>query len=364
MINKLPIDPTRLTHLKDKGSRKLLIQSLEYINRHASFLATYHARPKFTRDIGTWAEPQIAREPTAIVMQGPIATSDDFTIETLELYARHRPDVRMILSTWSDTDPDLLERVRATGAETVLCEKPTTPGLFNINMQMVSAGAGVRRAVELGVDWVLKTRTDQRLYEPDVLSYLATLAKTFPVRGGFDQKHRVVAVGQGSLKYVPYHVTDQTVFGHASDMLRYWTPALRLEPAPAHWPSSISEVYTQTKIGELIRAGTPECYFAAQFLAATGREVDWTVRDTWEAYRDQFCFADYTSTGFYWVKSQTWTKREHTVEYGTVTNRREMDFREWLLLYTEALPIEAAARYEDVMDTYFMEPLPVRDPRR
>jgi WavE lipopolysaccharide synthesis len=341
--------------LLGKVSRRSLRASAQGSNRWGGHFATVRERPKSAGQVGTWAEREVRAEPVTIVMQGPVVTENDFTLETLRLYGKHAPECRRILSTWKETPRPVLEAIAAEGVELVLSDKPANPGLYNVNLQLVGAASGVRAAVAGGAEWILKTRTDQRLYGESTLGFLVGLAKTFPVRGSYDQRYRVIGLGQGSLKYAPYHLTDQTVFGHAEDLLKYWTPPLREAPLPSHWPASQQEFTFRVPIGELCRSGAAECYFASQFLTRIGRPLAWTLEDSWAAYRDHFCVVDYATSDFYWVKGQTISLTDMTAEYGRVSTRKDLGFRDWLLLYTGQLPCEAARRYEHVLETFFRE---------
>lgn len=354
-------DRPLLVRLGNKVAQRMLDSSVRWLNRRSDNYTTYRQRPKFAKAIGTRGDLLADSEPMAIVMQGPLPVPDDFTRETFAIYRRHMPDVRLILSTWDDTPEEHLAPLRELGVELVLNPKPARPGLFNVNMQLASAGAGMRKAVEGGAVWVLKTRVDQRLYNPNAMAELAAMARTFPARGGFDQKYRIFGIGYGTLKYAPYHVTDQTVFGHAEDMLKYWTPPLREEDPPAHFPASAHDIYTRIPIGEEVRLAAPEAYIAAQYLQRIGRDLEWTVQDTWAAYRDCFCFVDYQSTDFFWQKTQTWTRLELLHRYDVVWTRHEMTFAHWMLLYSGALLPEAAARYEGALDQLFMSPIELAD---
>lgn len=313
---------------------------------------TYHERPKRADDIGHWVQGNIDREPSAIVMQGPPVEDDAFTLETLRLYRRFYPDCHLILSTWADTPRGVLAPIEDLGVDIVLSEKPPKAGLFNVNMQIVTASAGVERAVAKGASWILKTRVDQRMHNPYAMDSLQALAEAFPVRNQPAQQHRIIGVGQGSLTLAPYHVTDQTVFGHAKDMAVYWTPPLRLEDPPEHWPSERERVYLDVPIGELCRLGVPESYFASQFLQRLGRDLSWTLADTWAAYRDSFCFVDYPSVDLFWVKSQSYTQRELTSTYD-LTNRYEPGFMHWLLLYSGKIQPADAEPYEPILKERF-----------
>ena len=350
-----------LTRISNKAAQRFLDNAIRWLNKNSDQFTTYRQRPKFASDVRTVGDDLAYDEPVAIVMQGPIPVPDNFTYETFAIYRRHMPDVRLILSTWADTPEEHLRPLRDLGVQLVLCEKPEIPGLFNINMQLVSAAAGIQKAVEDGAKWVMKTRVDQRLYSPNALAELVNMAKAFPATGGFDQKHRILGVGYGSLKYAPYHVTDQTVFGHADDMLKYWTPPLRHDKAPDHFPATAHDIYTQVKIGEVAKYAAPESYIAAQYLTRIGRDLDWTVQDSWAAYRDCFCFVDYQGTDFFWQKSQLWTRLELLHRYDVMWTRHEITFAHWLLLYNGALTPQAAARYEPALDQLFMSAIELGD---
>ena len=344
--------PSILTRVRQHALRSSVVQ----LNEKSDYYTTYRRRPKSAEGVGTWTERELQTDNAAVVMQGPPYEPDDFTLETLKLYARHMPNARLILSTWRDTSPAILDPIRRLGVDVVLNDKPDTPGLFNINMQLVTAAAGVRRAVEQGAEWILKTRTDQRLYQESFMSMLVSMAKTFPVASSYEQRFRIIGVGQGSLKYAPYHVTDQTLLGHAEDMLKYWDVPLKLDDPPAHWPEDLGEVFHQVPVGELCRLGAAESRLAAGFLERLGRPLTWTLVDHWKALRDHFCFVDHGMVDLYWVKAQTYTLGvAHARELEETTNRKEVGFGEWMLLYSGQLPPEAATRYEDALQRCFVE---------
>lgn len=345
--------------LTDRIVRKFLRWAVDRENDRGRSFLTVHNRPRTAGEIGTWPEPAIAPARSAVVMQGPVYAKDDFTLETLRLYVRQMPGTHLILSTWEDTDSTVLKPIRDLGVTVVLSEKPAFAGPFNVNMQIVSASAGVNRAVSDGADWIMKTRTDQRLYAPDVMPFLIALAQAFPVGGKTAQKYRIIGVGLGSLKFAPHHVTDQTVFGSADDMLAYWTPPLRQPDENEAVRGDAAFLFANEPVGELCRTAVAEAYLTSQFLLRLGRPVDWTLVDTWAAYRDHFCFADMSATDFYWVKGQTHSQREHTVVYDVMSNRTEMSFRDWLLLYRGHYRPEDAKRYEHVLLTRFNEPVSV-----
>ena len=67
-------------------------------------------------------------------------------------------------------------------------------------------------------------------------------------------------------------------------------------------------------------------------LAKVGREVLWTLPDSWDVFADHFCVVDPGVTDFFWPK---YTKTmEYDRRYDCIDTHCELDFREWLILYT------------------------------
>jgi WavE lipopolysaccharide synthesis len=358
MKQKLPYDSCpdddRITRLGRRALRELL----KFLNKKSRNTYTYHERPKSAAGYGIWSHGNNFENIT-MVMQGPLYPDYNYTLETLAIYTKIYPGCKLILSTWNDTPRDQLDSIKALGVELVLSEKPEDPGLFNVNMQLVCTANGVKKAHANGAEWIVKTRTDQRMTNADALSYLMVSAKAFPVGPVgkvTKQKYRIFGIGHGSLMYAPYHVTDQTLFGHADDMLLYWTPPLRSTPKAEDKGQSAAELFAERTILELCQHSSPEMYFAIQFLAKLGRPVTWTVEDSWAAYRDHFCFVDYTSTAFHWVKGQTLSLKENCARYDAISNRQEIGFCQWFLLYSGQINCEEGSAYNhNLNDTFNCE---------
>jgi hypothetical protein len=328
---------------------KLYRLSMRAVNGRADRYVTYHVRPKLARDVGTWSDPVVKPPRFAVVMQGPVA-ADGFTLETLRVYTRLMAGHRLILSTWDDTDAKLLDPIQAAGVDVVLSAKPAVPGIMNVNYQLTSALAGVRAAADGGADWVLKTRTDQRMYSPNLPEFLVALATTFPVAPGFPQRYRIIGLGRGTFKYLPYCVTDQTVFGHAVDMLLYWSAPHR----PDGHPPGYRDVFR-----DVCRYHAPESYIATQYLQRLGRAVDWTIEDSWAAIADHFCLAGLGTSDLFWPK---YTKLlEHDRTYSQIDTTMEIDFREWLILYAARGNKARIPALDAVLELCLRQPVPRPD---
>ena len=151
------------------------------IERMRGQLTTLHRRPMYAKDYALVRDASTDNAHLAVVLQGPIVKEADFTLETLKFYRIIFPNTPVIVSTWDDEDAEYLDRLRKEGAEVLLNKKPTYPGPSNVNFQIISTAAGIQRAKDSGVDYVIKNRTDQRVYNPNSRKFLLNLVKAFPL---------------------------------------------------------------------------------------------------------------------------------------------------------------------------------------
>lgn len=187
---------------------------------------TYHERPKATGKIVSRA-PIIPDLPdTVFVLQGPIVSEDSLTIETVRMYRRLFPDIRVLVSTWMGVDSGTRRQLAACGAELLENRQPSHGGISNINYQLVSSAGGIRWARERGATHVLKTRTDQRMFANGVPGFLHGLLRAFPLGQLSGQRERLVGISLNTFKYRPYSLSDMFLFGHIDDMELYWSAPL------------------------------------------------------------------------------------------------------------------------------------------
>ena len=155
----------------------------------------------------------------AIILQGPVRYEDDFTLNTIKLYRKFFPDVKLILSTWKGLSQSYIAQVQKYGCNVVESYPPSIAGAGNINMQLESAYEGIKKAYELGCVYSLKTRTDQRIYANDSLDYLINLQTLFPSGDNNIVKKRLIYISYGkSFIYLPFNLCDFLVFGETREL--------------------------------------------------------------------------------------------------------------------------------------------------
>lgn len=307
--------------LIDRRSLELCMQEQE----DEAFI-TFHERPKSAGVIGTWSDRVRQRCHACIVVQGPLMKENEFTLESVKLYKKHFPSTQIIVSTWDDEDRERIKAIEAAGALAVLNKKPENPGPANVNMQIISSKAGVLKAKGLGAEYIIKSRTDQRFFAPNVIEFLSEVHAMFPPKQGFRQEGRIIGVSLDTFKYRPYGISDMFTFGLADDMVRYWSPDLDQRKRDCE---NLNQ--SEWNIVEFARFKFGEVYFAAEYLSSIGRELKWTLEDSWRAYADHFVIVDKESIDLYWNKYNR-SKENRYLRYDNIRTDQELTFREWLLL--------------------------------
>lgn len=287
------------------------------------FFITSHLRPKRASLVNIWPDRLKSQPKYAVIIQGPIYKKDDFTLETIRLYKKFFSGTDIIVSTWDTEDSDYIKKIKDENIEVTLNAEPEIPGPSHINFQLKSTFAGVKRAEELGAEYVLKTRTDQRIYGINVLDFFYNLLKTFPPKMEYKQKERIIGVSLNTFKYRLYDLSDMVIFGFLDDMKLFWSAA------PDNRPYKNDANLTQ---GEFSRLRICEMYLTSEFLKNIGRELKWTLEDSWQAMVDHFIVVDQQSIDLYWHKYNK-HKEFRYLKYGAILNNREMSFLEWFNLY-------------------------------
>ncbi len=296
-------------------------------NSNKNFI-TYHQRPQRTLSILTSSHLEPSLPKLAIIVQGPIITSNEFTYETTKLYKQHFPNATIILSTWSSEKQSCVSKFENLGITILLNEMPEYPGVSNINLQIISSKEGIKKAKELGVEYVIKTRTDQRMYAPNIECFLFNIINTFPLKSEIvKQKKRIVGLSLNTFKYRMYGLSDMFTYGHIDDLLLFWNLPLDMRIF------NINEIETANKsLRSFAQLRICEVYLTTEFLKNVDFKLEWSLKNSWKAYSNHFCVIDKESIDLYWGKygflHDHWKKYEYTINVF-----EELSFKEWLNLY-------------------------------
>jgi hypothetical protein len=257
-----------------------------------------------------------------VVVQGKVQGDGDFTLRTVQHYRHSFPGCPIFVSTWKDESPQVVRQLEAAGAIVILSEPPERAGSSHINYQIRSTFAGIVAAERAGCRYVLKTRTDTRMYAPNIPDYLAALIEDFPPASGHDVRGRLAVLDWATRLFLPQHPSDMMMFGHVEDMRIYWDVPL----CESLHGFSRAEC---TKYDELISPLVPEIYLCRHFLRKLGYPFEETVTSWWQILADLFVVVDRVTLEHFWPKYNFDVEHHNSLDDHR-RNEAVCTFREWL----------------------------------
>jgi len=294
-------------------------------SKNKSF-CTYHSRPKYVCGIQTFSDRLINTPITAMVIQGAVLKENDFTLESIKTYKKIFSGSIIILSTWEDEDPEYLEKIKKENIVILLNKRPEYSGQQNINYQIISSLNGLKKAGELGAEYAIKTRTDQRIYGFNLNEFLVNLVEKFPIDRKWKQNKRIVGINLNSFKFRLYGVSDMFLFGDIQDMIIYFSPELDKRKLG-------EEIKNCKTTRDFCNLRLCEIYLSSEFLSKVGRELKWTLEDSFRVFADHFIIIDKETIDLYWPKYSRY-KEYRYLNYKNMTFLQELNFREWFNLYS------------------------------
>lgn len=303
--------------------KKLFKGVLDVLDRPLSVFFTFHLRPKKSEKIGVFCDKLVDAPRVAIVIQGPLLKKDNFTLETVKMYKKLFSGYPIIVSVWEDEDVECVEKIRGEGVRVILNKKPEYSGISHINYQILATYNAIKKAKDLGVDYVLKTRTDLRIYNPNSIEFLVNFVNFFPVNIKYRQKKRIAVASLNTFKYRPYSISDLILFGHVDDMVDYWSVN----------HDTRKEFPAFEKMGDWSKARLCEVYLSTSYLEKIGCQIEWTLVDSWRKFADNFCVFDQQCLDIYWHKYRRF-REYRKLRYDSMYNDQEMSFCEWFSIYS------------------------------
>lgn len=302
---------------------ELIIKSISSaFSRISSSFYTYHKRPKQFVYKNT-ADTNFAND-LSVIIQGPIIDCG-FVCETIKLYQNIVfPGAQIIVSTWADTRPDYLKVLSGLNITLVVSEKPKHSGPQNINYQICSTRKALDSINPSSV-YVIKSRTDQRVYEKSTYSYFLDLFEVFDVDN--DRCYsKIVVLDLNTFKNRLYGVSDMFLFGKVKDITRYWQVEYDQRPYDI---VALSKVISQHDLSVLCVC---EVYLCVSYLKKVGHNVKWSTEDSDLALKRYFIVASSSEIDLFWKKysNKEFMWRNYRLED---SDMMLLSHRDWLRLY-------------------------------
>jgi len=289
---------------------------------------TFNLRPKKSENVITKSR-NLQNKKISIILQGPIEIIDNFTYETVLLYLKLFPNTDIILSTWKIDSIKLKSKFKNLleyNKNFHLIENlpPKKTGFKNINLQILTTKNAIKLAKELKCEFVLKTRTDFRIYKDNLSDFFINLLSTFRTKNNIgNQKFRIISLNLITAKYRLYSIGDILLFGHIDDISKYWDID--------YYDKEIKK-FNNIENGMIKNTPiTGEVFLCTNYLLKIGIKLKWNLSDYWEICRDHFCIIDNDMIDGFWFKYNYMADKQYLKNYSLV-NRRCIDFSDWLNL--------------------------------
>lgn len=293
----------KMTKICNTNLEVLLNNICIQIEKHSNSYINYKIRPKKSDYyIPSKIKTDTKAGELAIVLQGIIETKDDFTFETVQLYKKIFPNSIIIISTWDNADPALLKHFENIGCEIVISKSFKPCGYGNVNYQICTSFAGIKRAKEMGAKYVLKNRSDLRIYKEFAFEYLKSLLNLFPVKGNeLPQKGRIITLsGNRGQMFMPYWLQDFLYFGFTEDLFNLFDIPYN-ESTISRNAEHFKSLNKTITAKDLYKPEVPELYIATQYLKKY-KNIEISVKKSWDILRSYFFVIDFDDLNVLWNK--------------------------------------------------------------
>ncbi|HYD68018.1 WavE lipopolysaccharide synthesis family protein [Azospirillum sp.] len=294
--------------------------------RHMGPFVPTLAFPQLRRLGALWSQDPPSRPAPGgmgIVVQGGVAP--EATEWVLRWHRLRHPAAPVILSTWADGDPAVLDRLAPWCDRLVLSGRPAVTGQGNRNLQRVSTLEGLKAARDMGLAKALKTRTDLVVMAPQVLERAARLQALYPPADG--GRNRIVVSSRYTQKYIPYNISDLVLFGDVDDLILAFSAPLDERVIDIHAP----EYRAKTTVRQYsAQAAIPEVWFATRYLEALNVGTERTLEAYWRALKDHWIVVDEEWFDLFWPKYGIGPVTRQADE---ASLRRVVDHAFWQSLY-------------------------------
>ena len=284
---------------------------------------TYHLRPKLAENFNLESTCKI-EEKIAIIIQGPIKEKFNFLKNTLDIYKKIFKNSLIIISTWENENIDLINSLKNENTFVIFSKEPTK-SQSNINHQIFSTNIGLELALKKGAKYSIKTRSDVRINKNNLETYLISLLSTFPVKENNFIKSRIVVPSLITFKYRLYSLSDITMFGETSDLIKYFKNEKFEQGIKKFNFNNENLLIEQSPV-------IAEIFLCSRFINQIEGNISWNLDNWWRCLKNYFCVIDNSSLDLLWYKYD-WEYEYRYLRTYSDKFARAIDFQDWLSLY-------------------------------
>jgi len=309
-VPKLPKDGKWFWNLVER-----VMTILNWISNKQGLILNYSVISQKT--ISSQTETFKSYEDFAIVIQGPIS-EPRFLLNSIDFYSANFRDVKIYLSTWSN-ERNLKYFDSKSMISLIQNEQPKDSGISNLNLQVTSTLAGLKRAMYDGCSYALKIRTDQGLFSSRLLDQLLFSLINAPK----SDYARIVTTDFNSFLFRRNSPSDQIQFASIKTLTCFWSGY---------------------KMDAQQNGGFAEEILLLGYLKSIGLNAPRSLEDSLKIYRDHYVFLDASDLGLVWRKG-SWRHPDSRFEQlGRSSQLRFVSPDEWRRLHTDLKSVVAEAR--------------------
>lgn len=285
----------------------------------------------------------------AIIVRGNPIKHDNFSINTLKFYRKSFPKAEIYYTTWIDFQEYFKNFAHEYDIKMIYSEDiGNIEGYANFNRQIFVVREALKKVLN-NKKYTLITRSDQRIYMPNLLIFLKEYSEIYPLSQNIidsgTQNKRLIALNFNSMLYRPYSLSDMFLFGETNDVYNFWKAKLdqRIFKNQIKYSNNIE--YSKQRVCEV--------YLMTEFLKSIGHEPKWTIKDYWNVLKERFIIVDSNILDLLWPKYNEMEDRWNfasspftsTLENST---NQQFTFSDWLLIKKNHFLIDEDLLYKKI----------------
>ena len=151
------------------------------------------------------------------------------------------------------------------------------------------------------------------------------MLSTFPVKENNFIKSRIVVPSLITFKYELYSLSDITMFGETSDLIKYFKNEKFEQGIKKFNFNNENLLIEQTPV-------IAEIFLCSRFINEIEGNISWNLDNWWRCLKNYFCVIDNSSLDLLWYKYD-WEYEYRYMRTYSDKFARAIDFQDWLSLY-------------------------------
>lgn len=264
-----------------------------------------------------------------ILIQGPIVKN--FTIDTAKYYKELYNNHEVVISTDSKLSYSELKNLKKLKIKYVNYE-PIKKNLFNLLSQSHGVIQGINYLKKRQVDYVLKTRADQRCLNPLFLNNIYFWYQNF--NNNNNNKNKILFSNLHARLFWPYDIPDYFIFSTIEEVEKFFL-INKKDLNEIHDPIKIK--YFQRKLknakknidyAKLLGGGS---YFCTNYLKKKYnlKKISFDLKTYYNYLSKNFILIDSYSLGLVWFKYNFFLNRDHPTMFSKFYSERAISIYDW-----------------------------------